>query len=280
MNIPYIEDFGGGVGALDNTPAFNAAAYAGYAIRFRDPYSLGQYRFRSEPDPINKSFAIYGALPNADGQTFIYRDYIPSSPTRGLFHWTTGQPYVNDVFISAISGNGGTGVSVIPAIGGTAGPGGLNHVRINASGGALDYCIYIDASNLTSPIGARTIKFSSVNTFGANVRSVLLKSIVHFNWSGGSVNQAGGVDGGLELTGTASAPSSENNINIDYITHNLTLSRFSNSSITVAEIAGTVLNDATVSGITGTGKILGAPPQTNWVDSSWRSGKTTYVSPT
>lgn len=274
---PFIEDFGGGVGVSDNTAAFNAAVAAGAGVRFRDCFDKGTYHFTTAPNTIAKTFRISGCNDNQDGYTWISRDYTEVTATRGLFHWTTGQPYANGLFIFAGSGTGGSAISVIPDVGGSGGPGAFNHVRISVTGGTWSYSLYVDGSNLTSPIGVRTLYFNDLTVFGASTRAVYLKSVVHLDWQGGAISQAGGTNGGLEITGTAGAPSSENAIYIDFASDDIVLDRVSNTIINVSELNASITNTANTSGIVGAGKILGSAPQNNWNSSSWRSGSTLYM---
>jgi hypothetical protein len=274
---PYIEDFGGGTGVANNTTAFNAAVAAGRGVRFR---AGGSYNFTTAPNCISKAFRITGP-PFSDQLAQLNRNYNEATATRGLFCWTTGEMNVANVFIVNNAANtGGAGLSYVCATqGGCLGH--LFNVRISSSSDAnsWQYSIYVDGSTSTSPIGVRTFYMNNVTIFGALTRAAYFKSVVHLTWLGGATNQAGGSDGGLELTGTAGAPSSENNLNLDYVNGNVILDRFSNSTISIGELGGNVTNTANTSGIVGRGIILGVSTvQNNWTNSSWDSGDRTYMS--
>lgn len=278
----YIEDFGGGTDVADNTPAFNLAlATAGVAgIRFR---TGGSYTFASAPDIITRDFYIIGS--QAPGvMTEVVRTYSEATPTRGLFSWTGGQAYVSNLKIlsAGTAVTGGAAISIIPAVPPAAITlVSLNDLRITANGSGSStwaYSIYMDGSALTSPLGLRTCYLKNVTVFGATTRACFIKSVVHFNWFGGSINSAGGVDGSLELTGTSAVTSQENNINLDAVEGGIILDWFTRSVISVGHLVGAVTNTSNTSHIVGRGWIQSGTIQNNWTASSWDSGDQYYLS--
>lgn len=266
----YIEYFGGGIGVADNTPALNAAIAAGVSVRFR---AGAAYNFTTAPNCISKTFRILGS-PFTDQLTQLNRNYNEADPTRGLLCWTTGEMTVaNVIIVNSATTTGGAGVSYVCAtMGGCSGH--LFNVRITSASNvnSWQHTLYVDGSISTSPIGIRTLYLNNVTVFGALTRAAYIRSVVHFNWNSGSINQAGGSDGSLELTGTAGAPSSENSINLDYVSGNILFDRFSNSIVKAAEVGGNVTNTANATGITGEGRVLGGTIEGNWPNSSWRNG--------
>lgn len=281
----YIEDFGGdGTGniSFDNTPAFNAALAAGNGVRFR---AGGQYYFNTAPNEISKDFRISGA-PNSTHQgigtgsdpttqgTRIYRNYVEASSTRGLFSWLMGYIYVGNLyFVSTATASGGSMISVTPAVAGNPiTVGNIDNITItseNAAGGH-NYSIYCDGT--LPPSGLRTLFLHNVVCFGAAIRAVYLKCVVHFNWTGGAIALAGGTDGGLEITSNSSSLASQENIVcIDYIDGDITLDYCKDTTFNIGVIAGGVTNTANVSSIVGMGHVMGAIG-TSWGNSAWQSG--------
>lgn len=267
--IPCIEDLGGGVNISDNTPIFNNAVTNYEAIKFCTTVTVGRYRFATEPNLIDKSFAIYGAIPNSPALTWIDRDYQPSSSTRGLFHFTNGQSYVNDLMILAKSGNGGAAISIVPKIGGNSAQSGINNCRITTSGGTWQHDIYVDGSNLTSPQGVRGLTIFNCMLFGTTSTSLHLYSVVHFNIIGGSINQAGGANGTMWISGPSGYPSTTGTIRLDYVTDSIGFDKVTNIVADVGLVGGSVNNTSSASGIKGRGVALGGV-QPYWLNSYWQ----------
>lgn len=268
MIVPYIEDFGGGVSVADNTPALNAAVLAGEAVKFKDTVTVGRYRFATEPAVIDKSFAIYGALPNVPAMCWVDRDYQPSAPTRGLFHWTSGQGYVNDLMMFAKSGSQGAAISLVPRVGGNSAQYGLKSIRITTQGGSWNHDIYANGNNMVSPQGVRGLTIMDAMLFGTNSSSVHLDNCVHFNIIGGSINAAGGVNGSLWVgSSTPGAPSTTGTIRLDYITGNIGFANATNIIADVGLVGGLVANTTGASGIRGRGVAGGV--QNYWSNSGW-----------
>lgn len=261
--VPCIEDLGGGVGVgPDNATAFEFAVANYEAVRFCKTFAAGQYTFNREPGVINKTFAIYGALPGQSGNTWIRRNYQPSSPDRGLFHFTAWQPYVSSVMILASAGSGGRGIVIQPTANAPTAAANIEHVRITTDGGSWKNTIFVDGSSNTSPSGpgARIVTFDDVTVFGATETAAIINSVVHFQWKGGSINGAGGVNGDLLLSGTSASPSSQNKIGLDYVYGNVSLSNFSKSIIDISEVGGSVIAGGNTSGNRGRGEVLGSKP--------------------
>lgn len=290
----YLEDFGGNGDAgptFDNTPAFNLALATGNGFRVR---AGGNYYFNTEPNQINKDFRISGPpnsthqgignnSSNLNGQgTRIYRNYSTTSPNRGMFSWIGGYAYVGNLYLIASPGtSGGSMISMVPQLPTGVPPisiGDIKSVTVTSqSTNALNYSIYLDGSAEVS--GLRTVFFQDVVAFGAAIRSVYLKSVIHFNWHGGAIAQAGGTDGQLEITGTSLTKSSENVISLDYISGNLILDYVIDSTFSVGEMNGSVVSTTNSSGITGKGILLGGSPSPGWLKSQWQSGDFFYQSP-
>lgn len=272
-DLPFIEDFGGGVGVADNTPAHNLAYANGNGYKFR---TGGSYTFATAPGIMSKDFFILGA--EAGGvQTTVTRTYSEATPTRGLFSWTAGQAYISNLKILSFGSGvtGGAAVSLIPSVAPAAAMFvSLSDVRITAAGSGVStwaYSIYADGSALTSPLGLRSACFKNVTCFGATTRAVFLKSVVHFDWFGGSVDSAGGTDGSLEITGTVGVVSQDGIVQLDYIDGNLVLDQCSTFAIDVGRIKGNVLNTVNTAYVNGKGRIQ-AGPQSNWTSSIWQEG--------
>ena len=270
VNIPNIEDFGGGVGVADNAAAFNAAVLAGDAFRFRDTVmsngGTAEYRFATEPAPINKPFAIYGALPQVPGLTWIKRDYQPSDITRGLFHFTGVQGYAMDMFIHATAGSGGTAITIRPTTVGAQYS--INNCRITTGGGTWQHDILADGGQITNPQGVRGLTIDNCMLFGTNDATVKIFNGVHYNMINSSINQAGGIRADLQIDSIPGYPSTTGTIRLDYMTGNVILDHVQDTIIDVAMVGGSVMNTGNSSGIRGRGHVYGSI-QNNWSNSSW-----------
>lgn len=270
-SIPCIEDLAvpGGVTLTDNTPALNYAIANYEAVRFCATVTLGRYRFATEPNVIDKSFAVYGALPGTPAMTWLDRDYQPSTGTRGLFHSIDGQLYVQDLMMLAKSGSQGAAISIVPKVGGASAQYGLKSIRITTSGGTWNHDIYVNGNNMVSPQGVRGLTITDAMLFGTNSTSVHLDNVVHFNIIGGSINSAGGVGGHLWVgSSTPGAPSTTGTIRLDYITGNIGFAAATNIIADVGFVGGLVANTSSASGIRGRGVAAGGV-QSFWSNSSW-----------
>lgn len=287
-DLPWIEDFGGGTALSDNTPAFNAALAAGaIGIKFRCGVN---YQFSTRPNVITRDFRIAGCPDIGPGPTGIYANYVETTPTRGLFHWTDGRVGVSDLYIVKAAGGtpintGGAAISVIiqsvPVIGTECD---IHNVRITAGGAGVstwNYSVYFDGSANTGALGLRTCHLTNVDTFGATTRSAYIKSAVHFSWIGGAISQAGGSDGNLEVTGTVAAMTQESTFLLDSIdTNGLILDQVKNVNFNIGHVVGPITTTANTTQVSGQGRIDSGCPSGSWTASSWQMTNKLCMTPT
>jgi hypothetical protein len=191
----------------DCTIAFNRAlrdaSAKGETIRFPP----GRLLFRSRPNPMGCGIFLQGegGITSAKLGTMVLVDYDEPDPEKGFFTWDGTDP-------RGYKGTGGgiAGMSLY-RLGGTSGGTALrltctNNKEYRAGWWSLqnvavlaenkstwDHCLYADGTKV-GPEGIRWLNLQGFMASGAINGSVVLDTVLHFNWNGGQVQGGHTVD--------------------------------------------------------------------------------------
>lgn len=223
---------------------------------------------------IGSALAISSAVHiRGDGifNTQIYRNFSPASDSQGLFNIspTADGASVNDLAVYGVSGtSGGCLISVLADASDNPGATSLRNLWLSTTGSDTQkYGIYIDGSLKTSgAVGVRDTAFSDIWVFGGVNGSVFLKSVVNFNWHGGSAFTSGGTNGEIVISGTAGVGSSDITISLSHA-EGFDLDRLRYATITVGRNSGDIVNTSNVSEVTVVAGLLDGTNQANWTKS-------------
>lgn len=280
-----IKDFGGVAdGLTDTTAAFNAALAECAASGKRTVYfPSGVYKFSSKPNDIT-----YGVTLVGDGitSTTLVRGYSAASTQEGFLVWT-GQNGngggCRDMSVQAGQSTAlGTAIKLIAASGYS--PDGSNFKNLwltvqGAPAGTWSYTVYIDGMARSSPQGVRDVHFSNVHVFGAGTRAFYSANVVGLTFEGGGVYQAGGTDGGFQVTGGATY-----SVDRSALVHVMTnvqgaLTLTACESVSFWGTIGSLNNDATARNCRVSAVCTGSVAQ-NWVTSYVETHRSFDVSKT
>jgi len=233
-NLISMKEFGAlpDLTSVDVTPSFNCALQYAKANGLRAIYfPRGSYFFNTPPQSIDFPITIIG---DGKGITGLIRNYAASSASNGLLTFLSGSSNssVRDLGIVADKGTShGSAISIVASENTALGYFLFSNLYLSAwSGGNWDDTVHIDGTARTTstvgsePIGVRDLDFQNCSVFGAARGAMWLDGVVGFNFIGGGIIQAGGVDGtsgkvyiSPSFNGTSGLPSYYININTTYV---------------------------------------------------------------
>lgn len=260
-------DFGmTGDGSTDNTTFFNNAVAAAIAAGHRRLWiPAGNYRFNSKPNDLDTTIEIIG---DSMSTTVLERNYNASGST-GFIVIEANGIVLRNLSINAVSGTtGGSAIHVHSTASLSVSFWTLENLSLSTYGtNTWTTTLLIDGLERTSaPIGTRDGHLRNVHVFGASSSAVTITGGIGVAWMGGGIYSAGGTNGGITITGTASVQSYYCQINVDAISSDVILSECNYVQINAPVIAGGVSNAGTATYCAVTGHITGSV-QNNWASS-------------
>lgn len=200
-----LEDYGGGVGVANNTPALNAlAADAPAQGIYTLELDVGTYGFTSKPNDFTIGLQIIGAGISLSG---LKRNYSAGSNDEGFLTWTHAANGGGFSHVSIVAGNNSTGGTMVK-------------FRAPASGQGASYCVaddfflsydtgssyhralFVDGvgNNLVGGQGLRDLRLSRAFIFkplsGSGTYLIEVRNAVNHQWSDLWTNGALLISGG------------------------------------------------------------------------------------
>lgn len=264
QEIPSIEDYStsGGVGAQIQRAI--TANYGKELLARASTYEV------DTPVDITSTITLRGY---GKTLTSFNRAFNPSADSQGIFNITATADSVKITdcgLFSKAGQNAGCLIAVLASA--SDNPSACSLWNLWMSTQSTDthkYTLYIDGSLKTgAPVGIRDFNIFGCDIFGGITAAALIKSVVRFGMYGGGVTVAGGSNGHIELTGTASVGSTNVTIEMPVLNSGLDALSLDRTSAAVFLIGnlGNVINTANVDSCTVIAGLHGTI-QNNWTNS-------------